>query len=699
MAMSKLCRKTISVARCTTFSLERIRVGIKVDPAVVYRIDGSSWLGESEVVLGERRNSMSLLDTVVMGLQQVAADQAMKEAALAHLRDWLTLPEFAPYRPQLEWLIQEKKWAGLLDRFYQVLPFGTGGRRGPVGIGPNRMNPWTLGASVQGHCDYLRQRFSGVARLRVAVAYDVRRFEDRQGQYNRTLPNPLLGLTSRDLARHAAAVYVANGIEVVFLPPDSPRYLATPELSYVIREMKCHGGLNVSASHNPPDDNGGKFYDERGAQPVPPDDQIMSDLVDQVRQIRVLEWTEAVQSGRILWLDDSIHRGYIELCRKQSLVAPPKFDEIDVVFTPLHGVGSMTAMEVLEQAGFRPVGVAEQMTPDGQFPNVTQSPNPEVPVAFDRAIALARERQSDLVLATDPDADRIGAVVRQKAEPPQDYRFLSGNEICALLTYFKLERLTAEGRLPPSPIVVVTEVTTRLVTRIAESFAAQVINDLPVGLKYIADVLRQLEDHGRYEEVIGTPADFIIGGEESHGILAMPQLRDKDAASAALLLAELALDCKRFGRTVPEYLEELYRRYGYFRNELRNLYLTGLEGRQQMLRMMESLRRDPPTAIADLPVRGLEDWQDERGRFGPLKGATDAASRNVLAFSLGESARIIIRPSGTEPKAKVYVEVSTPPKARSQDVSTWSEQCRQVDLQAACLADAFVQQAIGRAKS
>jgi phosphoglucomutase/phosphomannomutase len=642
---------------------------------------------------------MSLLDDVALGFQQVQAEPAMKTAALRHIQDWLTLPEFAPYRPQLEWLIREKKWSGLLDRFYQVLPFGTGGRRGPVGIGPNRMNPWTLEASVQGHCDYLRQRFSGTSRLRVAVAYDVRRFEDVQGQYHRGLPNPLLGLTSRDLARCAAGVYAANGIDVVFLPPDSPRYLATPELSFVIREMKCHGGLNVSASHNPPDDNGGKFYDERGAQPVPPDDQIMSDLVDQVRHIHRMDWNDAVHQGRIIWLDEAVHRRYIDLCRKQSLVAPPKFDEIDVVFTPLHGVGAMTAMEVLESAGFRPVGVAEQMTPDGRFPNVTQSPNPEVPAAFDRAIALARQRESDLVLATDPDADRIGAVVRQNAPAPNDYRFLSGNEICALLTQFKLERLAADSRLPSSPIIVVTDVTTRLVTRIAEAFAAQVVNDLPVGLKYIADVLRQLEDTGRYGEVVGTPEDFVLGGEESHGILALPQLRDKDAASAALLLAELALDCKRRGQTVPEYLESLYRRYGYYRNELRNLYLTGLEGRQQMARMMDSLRHDPPQMLADLPVQAVEDWRDEQGRFGPLKGATDAASRNVLAFTFGPSARLVIRPSGTEPKAKVYIEVCTGPKAPHQDESAWKEQCRLADQQASRLGDEFVQLALARSKN
>jgi phosphoglucomutase/phosphomannomutase len=631
------------------------------------------------------------IDQVAAGFHTIDADAAVKEAALAHIRAWLTQPEFAPYRPQLKWLISQQKWGGLLDRFFQVLPFGTGGRRGPVGVGPNRMNLWTLGASVQGHCEYLKEKFPGVPLLQVALAYDVRRFEDRGANYNRELPSPLLGLTSRDFARHAAQVYVANGIHIRILPPESRRFLATPELSFVIRQLNCHGGLNVSASHNPPDDNGGKFYDERGAQPVPPDDQIMSDLVEQVRQIKSLSWADTLRTGRVHWLDESLHRGYIELCRRQSLVAPPKFDEINVVFTPLHGVGSMTAMEVLEAAGFRPIPVAEQMEPDGQFPNVTKSPNPEVPESLDRALRLAKERGSDIVLATDPDADRIGAAVRDS----NDFRFLTGNEICALLTHFKLERLAAEGRMPPSPVVVVTEVTTRLVTRIAQGFGAQVVNNLPVGLKYVAEVLRQLEEDGRYDDITASPADYVIGGEESHGVLAMPQLRDKDAASAALLLAELALHCKRQKKTVVDYLDDLFQRFGYFRNELRNLVLTGIEGKLNIARMMDALRAKPPQTMAGLALTGFEDWRDGDGHMGPLKGATDVASRNVLLFAWGDSARVAIRPSGTEPKAKVYVEVSTPPRSAKMNDAAWAAARQRVDEQALTLADEFVKLALG----
>jgi phosphoglucomutase len=634
---------------------------------------------------------MDLLSQAAQGFQTIDAAEAVKDQALKSLHQWLTDAEFAPYRPQLEWLIQTRQWAGLLDRFYQILPFGTGGRRGAVGIGPNRMNLWTLAASVQGHCEYLKERFPGVAPLRVVLAYDVRRFEDTRKQYNPNLPNPVLHLSSKDLAQHAAGVYVANGLHVAILPPDSPRYLATPELSFTIRSLGAQGGLNISASHNPPDDNGGKFYDERGGQPVPPDDQIMADLVDQVTTIRHLPWTEAVRTGRVHFLDESPHQAYIELIRKQSLVPPPKPGEIKIVFTPLHGVGAMTAMEALVAHGFRVLPVEEQMRPDGQFPNVTQSPNPEVPASMDRAAALARQQQADLVLATDPDADRLGAMIPDQAGT---WRFVHGNEIAALLTHFKLSRLSALGQMPASPIVITTEVTTSLITHIARSFGAQIVNNLLVGFKFHADVLWHLEHEGRYEDVTGTPSDFVIATEESHGILVTPKIRDKDAAGAALLLAELALDQKRRGQTVLDYLERLAKEYGYFKTEGVPLVMTGIMGKTNMLRMMNALRQSPPREIGGLPVTSFEDLRDERGRMGPLKGATDAAARNFLIFRLGERGRVVLRPSGTEPKAKIYVEASCGPCQPGTAAEAWQRTCAEVDELVPRLADDFKRKAL-----
>lgn len=628
---------------------------------------------------------MDLLQEATQGFESVDADPVYKQQAVKNLQRWLSGPEFAQYRPQLEWLIHDKKWPGLLDRFYQILPFGTGGRRGAVGIGPNRMNLWTLGASVQGHCEYLKERFPKLRDIKVVLAYDVRQFEDQRKNYNPKLGNPVLHLSSRRFAEAAACVYAANGIHAWILPENSTKFMATPELSFAIRHLGAHGGLNISASHNPSDDNGGKFYDERGGQPVPPDDQIMADLVDQVTLIKELSWAEAVRSGKIHFLDDAPHKAYIDLCVKQGLIAPPRFDEFQVVFTPLHGVGHLTAMETLVQRGFRVRPVEEQMKPDGQFPNVTQSPNPEVPASMDRAEKLARELSADIVLATDPDADRLGGMVPDRQGT---YHILNGNTIAALITHYKLAKLAENGQMPGSPIVVKTLVTTGLISRIARHYQAQVVENLLVGFKYIAEVIWQLEQNGTYEDVRGTPEDFILGCEESHGVLVTPMIRDKDAAGGALLLAELALDQKRKGKTVLEYLDEIHHKFGYFRNEVRNIVLPGIEGKQNMTRMLQRLRIDPPPKIGELDVTAVDDLLDEEGWMGPFRGATDKASRNFLVFQLGENARIALRPSGTEPKAKAYIEACCDPASGGE--AAWKKQRAEVDALVERLAEAFL---------
>lgn len=634
---------------------------------------------------------MDLLAQAAEGFRSVEVAPEVKQQALKNLEQWLTDPAFAAYRPQLEWLIAERQWAGLVDRFYQILPFGTGGRRGPVGIGPNRMNLWTVGASVQGHCEYLKQRLQKLARLDVVLAYDVRCFRDKNRRYNPDLPNPVLGLSSRDLAVAAACIYAANGVHVHILPDGDPRFLATPELSYFIRLLKAHGGLNVSASHNPPDDNGGKFYDEYGGQPVPPNDQHMADLVDKVVEIKTVPWSEAVKSGHVHFLNDGPHKAYINLCVEQALTTPPKADEITVVFTPLHGVGSMTALEALQARGFKVVTVAEQMAPDGMFPNVTKSPNPEVPESMDRAAALAKTCRADIVLSTDPDADRIGALI---PKPDGDYRFVSGNEIAVLLTHFKLAQWAEQGKLTPKSIVVKTTVTTRMIERVAEHFKVQIVGDLLVGFKYHADVIHHLDRDGAYGTVRGTPADFVIGSEESHGILVTPEIRDKDAGAAALNLAELALVQKRQGKTVLTYLESLYRQFGYHRTEGVNLVMTGVEGKTDMIRMLDGLRATPPKEIAGLAVTRTEDLRDPKGRMGPIKSGTDAASRNVLVYTLGDRAQVVLRPSGTEPKAKIYIEAWSAPCPADVPEAQWRQTCAEIDTLVKRLGDDFQKKAL-----
>ena len=637
---------------------------------------------------------MDLIAQARAGFAGIDADAALKERALANLHTWLTHPDFAAYRPQVEWLCASGAWSVLLDSFYQVMPFGTGGRRGAVGIGPNRMNPWTLGASVQGHCEYLRQRFPGVSPLRVVLAFDVRQYEDKRKVYNSALPNPVLHLSSREFCQHAAGVYAANGVGAMILPPDSKRYVPTPELSFSIRYLKAHGGLNMTASHNPPDDNGSKFYDERGAQPVPPEDQLMSELVDRVTDIRTLPWADAVKSGKVHFLDDAPHRAYIDLCKKTALIPPPKQGELTVVYTPLHGVGFGNAGETLEAAGYKVTVVKEQAEPNGQFPNVTKTPNPEVRECLDRAEKLANEISADVVIATDPDADRLGGMARGT----DGMRFLTGQELAALLTHFKLSRLAAQGDLPASPIVITTEVTTGQITRIGRHFSAQVVNDLLVGFKYHADVLWQLESTGQFGDVTGTPTDFVIATEESHGILATAAIRDKDAACAALLLAELALHLKRQKRSIPDLLDDLSRQFGYYRNELLNLVMTGLEGKQNMATMLDALRNDPPKRIGGLTVASVEDLWNEDGKMGPFKGDTDKAARNFLIFRLtgdGIEAKVCLRPSGTEPKAKAYLEVSSQPMKAGTADADWQAACAKIDARVQAVATDFLALALG----
>ncbi len=634
---------------------------------------------------------MTLLEQATEGIRTVQIDAVTRDAALKNLKTWLTEPAFASFLPQIEWLIQQKQWDGLVDRFYQILPFGTGGRRGPVGIGPNRMNLWTLGASVQGHCEYLKEKFPDTQPF-VALAYDVRCFEDNRKNYNPALPNPVLHLSSRDMAQHAACIYAANGIAAWILPADSPRYMATPELSFAIRHLKAHGGLNISASHNPPDDNGGKFYDERGGQPVAPDDQIMADLVEQVDVIKTLPWGEAYRTGKVHFIDNDVHQGYIDLVCKQALLPAPKPDELQIVFTPLHGVGAMTAMEALVHRGFRLTPVLEQMTPDGQFTNVTRSPNPEVPESMDRAGVLARKVSADLVLSTDPDADRLGAMAPGRQG---DWKVVSGNEIAALLTHFKLAKLSQQGRLPRSALVIRTEVTIGQITRIARHFKTQIVDNLLVGFKYVADVLRHIEDSGAFEDVRCNLSDFVIATEESHGALVTAEMRDKDSAGAAMLMAELMLDLKRQGRFLEDYQADLARQFGYYRNEGVPVYMTGIQGKQNMVRMIDALRIRPLTEIGGLKVTKFEDLRDPNGRFGPIKGATDAAARNFLIFYLGEQAKVVLRPSGTEPKAKAYLEVCTPPCAPGTTEAAWQEQCRQVDARLKLINEDFLTKALG----
>lgn len=627
------------------------------------------------------------LPSMARGFSGLAAPEEAKQAALQALEQWLTDATFAAYRPQLDWLIAHEQWSLLLDSFYRVLPFGTGGRRGPVGIGPNRFSIWTLASSVQGHIAYLRQQYAGHP-LSVVIAYDVRTFNDLRGLYARHLPNPLLGMTSRAFAQVAAGVYAAHGVQVHMLPEDSTTYMSTPELSFAIRYLKATAGLNISASHNHPDDNGGKFYHDRGGQEVPPHDEVMARCVEQVTDIHLLDFPAAIATGRISWVSPEVHQAYVSLNLAQSL--QPTARQAHIVFTPLHGTGNTTVGAVLQQAGFHVDLVAEQAIPDGAFPAVPyRAPNPEVPEAMHQGMALAQQVGADVVFACDPDADRLGVCSRTAAGT---YRFLTGNEIAVLLTHHKLTQLRRLGRLPARPLVIKTEVTTELLRPITEAFDGVLVGDLLVGFKYHAHVLDQLERHGHYGALVGTLNDFVVAVEESHGLLVTPDIRDKDAAGAALLLAELASQQREHGATLLDYLDDLYMHYGYYANLGTSMVMTGAEGTAQIQAIQQGLRHQPPTSLAGLAVTQRRDHWDPSGIYGPFLSDTDRASRNVLVFRLENGARVLVRPSGTEPKNKVYIEVPAPPVGRQAGHAALT-QCQQTTQELAQrIADDFTRQ-------
>ncbi len=593
-----------------------------------------------------------MADSLESGFAALSVDPAIREPALASLRRWLTDDEFVAYRPQLERMVEKGRWDFLLDSFYRTIPFGTGGRRGPVGIGTNRINSYTIATSVQGHVDYLR-RTLGSGRLRVVVAFDSRIFKDLRQLYDPDLPNPLLGMRSRDFARLAAGVYAANDVEVVTVPGDE-LLISTPELSFAIRHIGAAGGLNVSASHNHPDDSGAKFYTDYGGQPIAPHDENMAQAVAAVERVESIPFEQALERGLVRWWGEDKHAAYLQASLDRSL--DPTARDATIVYSPLHGTGRHTVYDVLLKAGFSVSLVASQASADGEFPAVKyRIPNPEVPEAMEAATAQALASGADAAMASDPDADRIGLVATSGGAS----RFMSGNEIGVLLTAYIIESRAAAKTLPAHAFVVKTGVTTELISEIARRHGVAVIGELLVGFKYVAAVLEAMRKQGRYQDVEGTPDDFLIGVEESHGILVSPEMRDKDAAGAALLLAELIASLKRRGWTVVDYLDAIHHRYGYYAASSYSLIMEGIVGLQKIEQVMDALRRNPPAEILGRRVVRRTDYWDEAA-FGPILSSTDRASRNVVVFHLERGFKVTARPSGTEPKLKAYVEGGGP---------------------------------------
>ena len=586
----------------------------------------------------------TLIEKAKIGFDTLDLPENIKTDALANLENWLTDEMFADYAPQIGHLIESQQWDFLLDSFYQVIPFGTGGRRGLVGVGPNRINPWTIQASAQGHSQYLLKTHGESARKQgVVLAYDVRQFSDA-ARYADDRPNPVRDLNCRQLAEAAARVYTANDIRVYLF--ESTR--STPELSFAIRHLEAVSGCMFSASHNLPTDNGKKVYDQYGGQLIPPHDQ---DLVDEVTgnvaAIQTLELEAAAEKGLLQMIGADVDQAYHAAVKALQL---SDARGVKILYSPLHGTGLTSVYPVLKDLGFDIHLDPATSNLSGAFENVTFNiPNPEVIQSFDTARSHADAIGADVIMSTDPDADRIGILVRHDGQ----WAFLNGNEIGIVLCEYAIEQYRRSGRLTAANVIIKTEVTTSLIDTIAAENGIQCIGDLLVGFKYIGERMNRLEAEGRQ-------GDFILGTEESHGFLMGNYARDKDAAGAAVWLAELASQLKAADRTLVDYLNGIYAKYGYCHNYLTEIRLLGAKGIGQIAAIMKHLRENEISAVGDFTVaEKIDRWQ---GEPQPHLSRTDTSSRNVLLLKLDNldetrSIRITVRPSGTEPKFKIYIEV------------------------------------------
>jgi phosphoglucomutase len=584
-----------------------------------------------------------LLEEAKAGFKTLTVGEKHQLVALKFLETWLTDPQFSEYIPQITHLIENKYWDYLLDSFYQVIPFGTGGRRGEVGVGPNRINPWTIKSSCQGHSQFLLKHYADEAKKRgVAVAFDVREFFGNNFLTD-NLPNPVKNLTCKDLAEDCAEVYAGNGLKVYLFDG----FRSTPELSYAIRHLKAVGGSMISASHNPPEHNGQKVFDEFGGQLIPPaDENLVKEVTERMDKIEEITLEEAREKGLLHTLGANIDELYKEEMAQLSL---SKERDIKIVYSPLHGTGLTNVLLGLETVGFKVNADPKTSVPSGKFEYVTFNiPNPEVEESFETALKYAKSIEADILLSSDPDSDRFGAMVHHQGK----WVFLNGNELAIIFTEYLIDK---KPQLKGQGIVIKTGVTTDLMTVMCEENAIHMIGDLLVGYKYVGEEMNKLERDG-------TIQNLLLSCEESHGYFTGDYIRDKDAASPAILFSELAAELKKEGRTVIDYLQDIYSRYGYFRNYLTEIRLPGAEGKAKIDEIQDALRKDPPELIGRFRVKESFDYQSLK----PILSETDLISKNMLRFNLEPvegtiAIKVTVRPSGTEPKIKMYFEIGSTP--------------------------------------
>lgn len=518
--------------------------------------------------------------------------------------------------------LQQDNPSELADAFYKNLEFGTGGLRGLMGVGTNRMNKYTVGMATQGYANYLKQCFPGG--VSVAIAHDSRN-------------------NSRFFAETTANVFAANGVKVYLFEALRP----TPELSFAIRTLKCQGGVVCTASHNPKEYNGYKAYWDDGSQLVPPHDKNVIKEVDKIASVDDVKWSGG--ESRITIIGKELDEQYMEMVKGLSVYPEviAKHKDLKIVYTPIHGTGITLLPQVLKNFGFDNVHIVkEQSEPDGNFPTVAY-PNPEESEAMSFGLKLAEELDADILCGTDPDADRLAIGVK---DSNGKWVLMNGNQTAVLAFNYLMEARKTKGIAKPNDMVITTIVTTPMIDAIAKGNGVGCYRVL-TGFKWIAELIRQKEGKENY----------IIGGEESFGLMIGDKIRDKDGISAVALLCEMAAYEKEKGRSLYEKMIDLYVQYGFYKEHLISITKKGMDGQQQIAAMMESYRNNPPKTINGSLVVKLLDYELQKGS-NPQTGEEwkiELPKSNVLQFILADGSSISARPSGTEPKIKFYFSVNT----------------------------------------
>ena len=540
----------------------------------------------------------------------------MNDALSAKIEEWSKPPFDEETRAQLNLLKQNPEQ--LDDAFYKDLEFGTGGMRGIMGIGTNRINAYTLGKSTQGLCDYLKSAFSKIP-IKVVIAYDCRN-------------------NSKSLAVKVAEIFSANNVKV-FIFSD---LRTTPELSFAVKYLEAHCGIVLTASHNPPEYNGYKVYWKDGGQIVPPQD---NEIIEQINNTRFSDIQFNAKKELIEWIDQELDQAFFDKSVQLGKFEQNGRENFKIVFTPLHGTSITAVPQVLAKAGYTDVHLVEaQSSPNGNFPTV-ESPNPEEPDALMMALDLANGIGADMVIGTDPDSDRLGIAVRDNNNK---FRLLNGNQTMVVMTYFLLEQRKKNKRLDGRQFVASTIVSTPMIQKIAEAYGIQYRETL-TGFKWIGKLI---EDSPSLE--------FIGGGEESFGYLVGDAIRDKDAVTATLLACEVGTYAKNNNQSFYEILIECYRKFGAYKEKLISFTQKGKEGADKIKAMMEGYRNNPPKEISGIKVSQSEDYLKSEQIF-ILENRSEKINlpkADVLIFSLEDHSKIAVRPSGTEPKIKFYFSVN-----------------------------------------